>query len=258
VETVLRMLILRHYFNWSFLETEQLVKDSFSLRLFAPIYFEKLLHFTALSRYKRLIAEATLKQINHKIVKLAHDKKITAGRQLRVDTTVVETNIHYPTDSSLLANGICQLARLVNKVKQASIATGELVRDFRRSAQRQVLNIVKFASSTSQTAQQSFEKCYRHLIDITQRVVNTARTLKRTVVNRARRLGIESSVVARHVKQQWDHYLPLIDQVIFQNQRRILGANLLLTTTKLLGYLNPIVRSFAKGNAVSPMNLDNW
>ncbi len=167
VETVLRMLIIRHYFNWSFRDTERFVKDSFSLRSFARIYFEKVPNYTVLSRYKKLIPDATLKKINKKIVKIAQQKKITKGRKLRVDTTVVETNIHYPSDSSLLADGVRVLAGLVNKVKQAGIATGTVVLDFRRSAKRRVLNNVKFARSKSQTAQQSFNKSYPQFIDIT-------------------------------------------------------------------------------------------
>ncbi len=76
VETVLRMLIIRHYFNWSFRDTERFVKDSFSLRSFARIYFEKVPNYTVLSRYKKLIPDAMLKKINKKIVKIAQDKKI--------------------------------------------------------------------------------------------------------------------------------------------------------------------------------------
>ena len=252
VETVLRMLILRHYFNWSFRETEQFVKDSFSLRLFARIYFEKVPHYTVLCRYKKLIPDATLKRINKKIVKIAQDKKITKGRKLRVDTTVVETNIHYPSDSSLLADGIGVLARLASQVKQAGIATGTMVRDFRRSAKRQVLHIVKFARSTSQTAQQSFKKSYRHLIDITKQAVNNARTLKRTVVNRARGLGFEASLVARHVKEQLDHFLPLIEQVIFQSESRIFDGQSLANNKKIISLFEPHSYVIRKGKRHKP------
>ena len=252
VETVLRMLILRHYFNWSFRETEQFVKDSFSLRQFVRIYFEKVPNYTVLSRYKKLIPDATLKKINKKIVKIAQAKKITKGRKLRVDTTVVETNIHYPTDSSLLADGVRVLARLVSKVKQAGIATGELVRDFRRSTKRQVLNIVKFARSKSQTAQQSFKKSYRQLIDITKHAVNNAKTLKRTVVNRARGLGFEASVMARHIKEQLDHYLPLIEQVIFQSESRIFGRQSIANDKKIISLFEPHSYVIRKGKRHKP------
>lgn len=252
VETVLRMLILRHYFNWSFRETAQFVKDSFSLRLFARIYFEKVPNYTVLSRYKKLIPDATLKKINNKLVKIAQQKKITKGRKLRVDTTVVETNIHYPTDSNLLADGVRVLARLVSKVKQAGIATGTVVRDFQRSAKRRVLNIIKFARSTSQTAQQSFKKSYRQLIDITKQAVDNARTLKRTVVNRARHLGFDASLVARHVKEQLDHYLPLIEQVIFQSESRILGGQSLANDKKIISLFEPHSYVIRKGKRHKP------
>src|SRR4030042_1993492 len=198
IETMLRMLIIRHYFNWSFRATEQFVKDSFSLRQFARVYVEKVPDHTVLSRYKKLIPDATLKQINEKIVMLAKDRKITRGRKLRVDTTVVETNIHYPTESGLLADGVRVLARLTSKVKQAGIATGALLRNFQRSAKRQVLHIIKFASSKSKTAEASFKKSYRQLLTITKHAVHNAKVLKRSVVNRARGLGDEALQGARH------------------------------------------------------------
>jgi hypothetical protein len=150
---------------------------------------------------KELIPDAMLNNINNKIITITQHNKITTGRKLRIYSTVVETNIHYPTDSSLLGGGVGVLARLTSTVKQADNATEELVQDFQRSAQRRVLNIVKFASSTSQTAQQPFKKAYTQLIDVIKQAVNNARTLKRKIVNRAHHLGLDASQVARHVKE---------------------------------------------------------
>lgn len=252
VETVLRMLIIRHYFNWSLRETEQLVKDSFSLRQFARVYFDKVPHYSVLSRYENLIPAATLKKINLHIVQIAQDRQITKGRQLRVDTTVVETNIHYATDSSLLVDGVRLLARLVRRVKQAGIATGQLVRDFRRSAKRRLLNIIKFSRGTSPTAQQSFNQCYRQLIAITKRAVSNARMLKRTIVNRARRMGAEATKLAHHVKEQWEHYLPLIEQVINQSERRIFQGQSVANDDKIFSLFEPHSYLIRKGKRHKP------
>src|SRR4030043_747223 len=252
VETVLRMLIIRHYFNWSFRATEQFVKDSFSLRQFARVYFEKVPDHTVLSRYKKLIPDATLKQINEKIVMLAKDRKITRGRKLRVDTTVVETNIHYPTESGLLADGVRVLARLVRKVKQTGIATGSMVRVFRRSAKRRVLTIIKFANSKSKTAEESFKKSYQQLLAITTQAVNNAKTLKRSVVNRARSLGDEALRVAHHVKEQWDHYIPLMKKVISQTENRIFRGQLVSNAEKITSLFEPHSYVIRKGKRHKP------
>lgn len=130
------MLIIRHYFNWSLRATEQFVKDSFSSRQVARVYFDKVPHYSTLSRHENSIPAATPKQIDHHIVQIAQNRQITKGRQLRVDSTVVKTNIHYATDSSLFVAGVRLLARLMQRVKRAGMATGELVRGFRRSAKR--------------------------------------------------------------------------------------------------------------------------
>lgn len=134
---------------------------------------------------------------------------------------MVQTNVHYATDSSLSADGVRLLARLMHRVKRAGMATGELVRDFRRSAKRQLLNIIKFSKGTSQTAEQAFNKCYRHLLAITKQALSNARMLKWTIVNRALGLGAKATKLAHHVKKQWDHYLPLIEKAVYQSERRI-------------------------------------
>lgn len=112
------------------------MKDSFSSRQVARVYFDKVPHYSTLSRHENSIPAATLKQIDHHIVQIAQNRQITKGRQLRVDSTVVKTNIHYATDSSLFVAGVRLLARLMQRVKRAGMATGELVRGFRRSAKR--------------------------------------------------------------------------------------------------------------------------
>ena len=74
-----------------------------------------------------------LKEIHDRLVKLAQDKGIIAGRRMRVDTTVVETNIHHPTDSTLLGDGVRVLIRTMKKITEIVGAVGARLRDRGRS-----------------------------------------------------------------------------------------------------------------------------
>jgi len=252
VEVVIRLLVIKHLFNWSFRKTISVVKDSFGLRYFARIYLEKVPHYSVLARYEQLIPEDALKKLNDKIVQIAKNQKITKGRKLRVDTTAVETNMHYPTDSSLLSDSVRVISRLFKKVKQAGIASGAIVRDVSRSTKRRVLNIVKFAQGKSEQAQELFKKNYRELIDITKHAVENAKRLKRTVVNRARPINQQVVKLARTVKTQLEHYIPLIENVIEQAERRIFHGESVPNSEKIISIFEPHSYVIRKGKKSKP------
>src|SRR3954468_13859968 len=102
VEVLLRLLVVKRLYGWSYAETEHFVNDSLVLRQFCRVYLQPVPDDTTLLRWANLIGEQTLAILNERVVELARQLKVTRGRKLRVDTTVVPTNIHHPTDSALL------------------------------------------------------------------------------------------------------------------------------------------------------------
>src|SRR5215216_5582067 len=106
VEVLLRMLIVRRLYGWSYAETERFVGDSLILRQFCRLGLEPVPDDTTVLRWANLIQPATLERLLEHVVALARSLKVTRGRKLRVDSTVVGTRGHYPTDSSLLADGV--------------------------------------------------------------------------------------------------------------------------------------------------------
>jgi len=167
VEVVFRMLLLKHLYGWSYEETERNVRDSLVLRRFCRVYFERVPDDTVLIRWACYLPDHVLKGIHQKIVQLARKRWVTTGRKLRVDTTVVETDIHYPTDSRLLLDGVRVLARICRKVRHAGLATGKLVRQFTRSARDKAYRIGKYARTGEDATREPFQKAYKELIDIT-------------------------------------------------------------------------------------------
>src|SRR5947207_1450379 len=106
VEVILRLLVVRRLYGWSYAETEHFVGDSLVLRQFCRLYLEAVPDDTTLIRWAHLMGPQTLARLNDRVVALAKTLKVTRGRKLRVDTTAVETIIHHPTDGSLLVDGI--------------------------------------------------------------------------------------------------------------------------------------------------------
>ena len=129
VEVIWRMIILMRLYAWSFAQTIKFVTDSISLRQFCRVYFHSVPTKSTLIRWAvhevtaersehNCITPSTIEMLHHRVVSLAIEQGVTKGRKLRIDTTVVETNIHYPTESGLILDG---LAKCTNSGKHQSL-----------------------------------------------------------------------------------------------------------------------------------------
>src|SRR5260370_9618008 len=103
-EIVLRLLILKHVRNWSYAIVEREVRANLVYRDFTRVGGGKTPDAKTMGRWGVAVGPEVVKQIHQRLVKLAQANGLAAGRRMRVDTTVVETNVHYPTDSSLLGD----------------------------------------------------------------------------------------------------------------------------------------------------------
>ncbi|HJS20790.1 MAG TPA: transposase [Anaerolineales bacterium] len=117
VEVVLRMLVVKRLYGYSYEETVERVRDSLSLRQFCRVYLNKVPVDTTLLRSANVIQPKTLEKFNERIMQLAVERKVTNGRKLRTDGTVVESNLHAPSDNRLLADGVRVLARTVVRAR---------------------------------------------------------------------------------------------------------------------------------------------
>jgi IS5 family transposase len=106
---------------------------------------------------------------------MAQSHGLTEGRRMRVDTTVVETNIHYPTDSSLLGDGVRVLTRTMKKITKIVGAAGTKLRDRSRSVKLRVLDIARAARSKAKQGQEKLKRAYRQLLNSTSRVADGLR-----------------------------------------------------------------------------------
>jgi IS5 family transposase len=120
VEVILRMLVVKHLYGWSFPQTCHLVGDSPVLRQFCRLYLAAAPDQSTLNRWARQIQPATLQRMLAQVVHLAAACQLTQGRKLRLDGTVVETNIHHPTNSTLLNDGVRVLTRVLGKARQVA------------------------------------------------------------------------------------------------------------------------------------------
>lgn len=113
--------------------------------------------------WPRQLGPETIEKLHRRVVEIAQENKIASGRKMRVDTTVVETDIHYPTDSTPLGDGVRVLTRIMKKVSAVAGELGTRMRDRSRSARLKVLAIAR--SSRNKTEQvRKMKKAYLQVI----------------------------------------------------------------------------------------------
>jgi IS5 family transposase len=203
VEVILRMLVVKRLYNWSYEQTEHFVSDSIVLRQFCRLYLEPAPDDTTLIRWANTIGARTLAALNDRIVELARSLKVTRGRKLRTDATVVETNIHHPTDDALIADGVRLISRLVGRAKglipqsvcQAVRGEPFTFRNRTRSAKRLAHKISKMAlRRTQEEAKATYRAAYQRLVEVARASIRQA--------GRVRTLLLEGRPSARKSSQK--------------------------------------------------------
>jgi IS5 family transposase len=172
---VLRMLVLKHLHDWSFDECERDVRGSLVYRAFCRIDGERVPDAKTLIRLAHLLDESVLKDVLARLVALGRERRLIRGRRMRLDTTVVETNIHYPTDATLLADGVRVLTRTLRQI-------GEQGRDRTRSVARRVFEIAqrsrtagnRVGAEVRERSKARMKVLYQGLMGITRAVVRQA------------------------------------------------------------------------------------
>lgn len=249
VEVILRLLILKHLYGWSYAETEHWVNDSLVLRQFARLYLEPMPDHTTLIRWANRIQPATLHQLLDRVVALAAERHVTRGRKLRTDGTVVETNIAYPTDSGLLGAGVRVLTRVLHGAKQlltdVAEQAGTLFRDRTRSAQRRVQQIADTVRRRGDEGAGARQAAYRELVRITQATVRQAQQVRDALHDRIDQAG-------RKLRDQLDTFLPRVEQVLRQTVRRVLHGEPVPAAEKLVSLFEPETAVISKGKPRQP------
>jgi transposase, IS5 family len=218
VEVTLRMLAVKHLYRLSYEQTEYQARDSLVLRQFCQVYLNEGPDDTTLLRWAGLIQPDTLEQFNQRLTALATQLKVTQGRKLRTDGTVVESNIHPPSDSSLLADGVRVLGRTLSRARQVlgtSTQLGSKVfRNRVRSARRFARQVGEAMRRTSDAAKAEGLRAYRRLVQTTHQTLLQAQQVLPVLKQQAGK-------TAKTLTQTLETFLPRVEQVVEQTTRRV-------------------------------------
>ena len=163
-EVVLRLLILKHVRNWSYGVLARELRANLVYRQFTRMGMHRAPHAKTIGKLGLLLGPAVVQQLHQNIVAQAQEEKVIRGKKMRVDTTVVETNIHYPTDSALLGDGVRVLTRIMRQITAVAGDMGEKLRDRQRSVGHRLIEIGRASRGRGPQVQKKLEQGYRKLL----------------------------------------------------------------------------------------------
>jgi IS5 family transposase len=246
---VLRSLILMRVKNWDYRELRERIADGFTLRLFTDFRCKPVPKHNAFNRAFNRLTPQTLQAVNDLVVKAAVDLGLEDGKRLRVDTTVVQADVHYPTDSTLLWDAVRVITRLIGYLAEAAQQRFRGFRNRTRAARRRMQEIQRMTPKERHERQ---TKKYRQLIRITEEVVNSARkVLERTQKARPRNLLAELNI--SELRKKIDHYCELADRVIDQARRRVLEGEQVPNAGKIFSIFETHTDLIKRGKVLTPV-----
>jgi IS5 family transposase len=251
-EVVLRLLILKHIRNWSYGVLEREVRANLVYRDFTRVGAGKTPDAKTMGRWGVALGADVIKQIHTRMVTMAQSHGLTEGRRMRLDSTVVETNIHYPTDSSLLGDGVRVLTRTMKKITAIVGDVGTKLRDRSRSVKLRMLDIARAARSKAKQGQEKLKRAYRQLLNSTSRVVGQAKRYSKEIAEGMKRsTDILQQLALEGLRDKLDAMAPLVQQVMKQTRARILRGDT-RSDGKLVSLFEPTTEIIRKGKAGKP------
>src|SRR5262245_22614636 len=251
-EVVLRLLILKHIRNWSYGVLEREVRANLVYRDFTRVGAGKTPDAKTMGRWGVALGADVIKQIHTRMVTMAQSLGLAEGRRMRVDTTVVETNIHYPTDSSLLGDGVRVLTRAMKKITAIVGDVGTKLRDRSRSVKLRVLDIARAARSKAKQGQEKLKRAYGQLLNSASRVVGQAKRFSREIAAGIKRSAdVGQQLALAGLRNKLDAIVSLLRQVIKQTRARIVRGDT-RSDGKLVSLFEPATEIIRKGKAGKP------
>jgi IS5 family transposase len=246
-EMVLRLLLLKHVRNWSFDTLEREVRMNLAYRDFARIGMGKVPDAKTLARIAQALGGEVIAELHGRLVEIAQEEGVIQGRKLRVDTTVVETNIHYPTDSSLLGDGARVLTRTMKRIETKAGTLKRKVRNRTRSLNQRVIAIATASRHKGPEGEAKRKQQYKELLRFSRQVLNDTKC----VLGEVEQMSTKKRKGLRGLCEHLSEMAGRVRQVVKQAKARVLDGITDLPG-KIVSLFEPHTEIIRKGKASKP------
>ena len=248
-QQVLRSLILMRVKNWDYRELCERIADGYTLRQFTGFYCQPVPKHDAFQRAFVRLTPETLRTVNELLVQAAVALRLEDGKKLRVDTTVVQTDVHHPTDNTLLWDVVRVVTRLVD---QLADVIERRIKGFcnRTRAARRRMQALQRMTTTQRRERQTGK--YRELIGIAEEVVERARAALRHT-RKVRGKDPLSELAIEQLRKEIERNCGLGDRVIDQARRRVLEGEQVPNAEKIYSIFEPHTDLIKRGKVRTPV-----
>ena len=248
VATYLRMMYLKRRYGLGYESLVKEVKDSFSWRRFCQLSFnDPVPDSSTLIKLTHKYGEEMVKALNDTLVLKLKEEKLVRGKKLRLDTYVIEANIHYPTDTSLLADGIKVITRAVAQVKKSGLAQQSRFVNHTRRLKKILSGISRVVKERVSLKSAKLEEAKNNLVKLATKVLARGKEVQvRAEVEVERRVGKATRAVS--LLKQW---LKETEKVIEQTEAVLEGQRHL--PERLVSLFDTEARPIVRGKARNPV-----
>jgi IS5 family transposase len=252
IETYLRLMFLKYRYRLGFEPLCREVTDSISWQRFARIPLGATVpHPTTLMKITTRCGSSAVDGLNEALLAKAAAAKVLKTNKVRADTTVIEANVAYPTDSGLLAKGVARMAKTIRRVKAAGLASRTKTRDRTRTVHARARSIGANLRRRTDEAKDEVRAINADMVRVARRAVREARAVVRNARRALRHDGNASGKV-RAAVDELERTAERVERIAAQTRQRING-----TTpdgaTRLVSLHDPDARPIAKGRLGKPV-----
>ncbi len=246
VETYLRLMYLKHRYRLGYEMLVREVTDSLHWRRFCHLALDAPVpHSTTLSKLTRKYGPDVVHELNRLLVQHASERKLVRSRKLRVDTTVVQAPIDYPTDIGLLADSVRVVTRTVRHLQAAGAAVRTTFRSRARSIKRALAAVGRSLRMRTNEAKTAVLTQTARVLRLTRHVSRQAQRVLRNSRHLGRHLQDHAATLVQRTRLRLQRQLQLTAQVMAQARARIRGTTSI--PDRVVSVFDPEARPIRRG-----------
>jgi IS5 family transposase len=254
IETYLRLMFLKCRYKLGFEPLCREVADSISWQRFCRVPLGgSVPHPTTLMKITTRCGEAAVNALNEALLAKAVEAKVLKTNRVRADTTVIEANVAYPSDSSLLAKGVARLARLASRARAQGLATRTPLRDRTRSVYHRAREVVNTLRQRGDERRDRVRRLNAELVQIARTSINEAQAVIRNARRGLRELGDRATGRQRAIVNDLATLSERLGDVAAQTHQRVVEGVTPAGATRIVSLHDPDARPIRKGRLGRPV-----
>jgi IS5 family transposase len=254
IETYLRLMFLKYRYRLGFERLCREVTDSISWQRFCRIPLGGVTpHPTTLMKITTRCGEDAIAELNEALLVKAAEAKLLKTNRVRADTTVIEANVAYPVDSSLLAKGVARLAKLAGRARAQGLATRTPSRDRTRAVYRRARDVVNALRQRDGQRRARVHRLNAELVGIARASIRDAQAVIRNARRRVRQLGERATGRQRAIIDDLEIVSERVGRVAAQTRQRVVEGVTPPGATRVVSLHDPDARPIAKGRLGRPV-----